>query len=50
MRDTRAKQARLAQIEGEAEALDEREAALTAADEAARLQAEAERAKAARKD
>ncbi len=48
-RDTRAKQARLAQIEGEAEALDEREAALTAADEAARLQAAAERAKAARK-
>jgi hypothetical protein len=49
VRDTRAKKARLAQIEGEAEALAERETALTAADEAARLQDAAERAKTARK-
>ena len=47
--DTRAKRERLAQIETETAALDKREGALNADDEAKRLRAAAERAKAERK-
>jgi hypothetical protein len=47
--ETRAKEERLEQIERETEALEEREAALTAADEASRLGDAAASAKAARK-
>lgn len=47
--DTKAKRDRLEQLDRATDALEQRDAALTASDEAARLRDEAERAKAARK-